>query len=381
MSTYAVVGLQSGDESKGKISDYLLQKMDGAVRYSGSCNTGATVVVDGVKHKCHHLPVSVIQNKPTFIASDCLIDPTRLLQELDVYAKLGFDVDNNFFISPDCHIITSEHVERDIAAEGSGLGVGSTKRGVSPAASDKYGRKGKKLETVKEFIPYFYDIGNELNERLTKGQKILMEGSQGALLDINHGFTYPHISTTSNIAQMAYVSTGISPKHHQYTCGVFKPYVTKVGTGPFLTEINEPAINQYIVDKGAEFGTTTGRRRKVGWLDLPMLRYAIQINAADALAMCKFDVIEGMNIKVCVGYRNPKGRFLTNVPVIKSELNHCTPVYDTYNNIDLKTMVELVEDATNVRIDYISTGPERNATLDMDNFRFTNGKIDWEYVR
>lgn len=360
-----VVGLQSGDEGKGKICDSLMSQYDICVRYSGSCNTGATVWVDGTKYKFHHLPVSLLQHKPAYIASACLLDPEKLLKEIEVYRALGIDVDRLLRISPDCHVITAKHISLDTAAENSEAAVGSTKRGVGPCASDKFGRRGIRLESLPEFEKYFADIGMLVDTHFQNGESVLFEGSQGTLLDVDHGLTYPNISTTSNIAGAACASVGMGPTLIDGVLGVFKPYITKVGKGPFPTEIKDEAIANMMVEKGQEFGTTTGRKRNVGWLDIPMLKYAIQRNGCTQLALTKFDVLEGMDISVCVGYKL-NGEILKNIPVKKGDLLKAEPIYHSIKQARVENIIELVETMTGISVRFISTGPDRNELLERE---------------
>lgn len=358
MTNTVVVGLQFGDEGKGKICDYLMKDHDICVRYSGSCNTGATVIVDGTKYKFHHIPVSVIYNKPAYIASQCLLSPSRLLEEIHTYEGLGFDIKNLLKISPDCNIIRPEHVQKDIDKETAKISaVGSTKSGVSPCASDKYGRDGVKIGTLNEFSKYFVNVSAEINDHITDGKSILFEGSQGTLLDIDHGFVYPYISTTSNVAAAACVSTGIGPTKIDKVVGIFKAYMTKVGRGPFPTYINQEKEANYIVEKGFEYGTTTGRRRNVGWLDIPLLKYACNINGVTELAMTKFDVLEGIEKFIATSYDK-------EMPVWKNDIYDRRPILDRVDNdITAEQFADIIEALVGIKISLIGTGPERNQII------------------
>lgn len=366
MTNTVVVGLQFGDEGKGKICDYLMQEHDVCVRYSGSCNTGATVIVDGNKYKFHHIPVSIIYNKPAYIASQCLLSPQRLMDEINIFKKLGFDVDSNLRISPDCNIIRPEHVQRDMDKEKTLVGVGSTKSGVSPCASDKYGRDGVKICTVKEFEKYFADVSQEINARIKKNQNILFEGSQGTLLDIDHGFVYPFISTTSNIAAAACVSTGIGPTKINKVIGIFKAYMTKVGKGPFPTKIIDEETANKIIEKGFEYGTTTGRKRDVGWLDIPLLKYACDVNGVTELAMTKFDVLKGMKKLVAWNYKDnhyfQSGTGLI-VPGWKEDIFGCEPILSEVSVDDALDYAAFIESEVGVPITLVGDGPERHQII------------------
>ena len=356
MVNTVVVGLQFGDEGKGKICDHLMQEHDACVRYSGSCNTGATVIVDGKKYKFHHIPVSVIHNKPAYIASQCLLNPQRLMDEINVFKNLGFNVDANLFISPDCNIITAEHIQKDAAKETSHAAVGSTKSGVSPCASAKYGREGIKIGLLQEFNKYIVDVSKDINDRIRHGQSILFEGSQGTLLDIDHGFVYPCISTTSNIAAAACVSAGVGPTKIGRVVGIFKAYMTKVGKGPFPTKIRDEDIANKIIEKGFEYGTTTGRKRDVGWLDIPLLKYACDINGVTELAMTKFDVLEGMKKFVAWNYDK-------DLPVWKDDIFECKPVLSEISIDTALDYAAFIESEIGIPINLVGIGPERHQII------------------
>jgi adenylosuccinate synthase len=333
-----------------------MQEHDVCVRYSGSCNTGATVIVEQKKYKFHHIPVSVIYNKPAYIASQCLLNPQRLMEEINIFKKLGFNIDANLFISPDCNIITAEHIQRDAAKEISHAAVGSTKSGVSPCASDKYGREGIKIGLLPEFKQYFVDVSRDINSRMANGQNILFEGSQGTLLDVDHGFVYPCISTTSNIAAAACVSTGIGPTKINRVVGIFKAYMTKVGKGPFPTKIRDEEIANKIIEKGFEYGTTTGRKRDVGWLDIPLLKYACSINGVTELAMTKFDVLEG--IKKFIAWNYDK-----EFPIWKDDIYECNPILSEIATDIATDYAAIIESEIGIPITIIGNGPERHQII------------------
>jgi len=355
-----VVGLQSGDEGKGKICDYLMKTHDVCVRYSGGPNTGATVWVGGKKYKFHHIPVGILHNKPCYLAAGMYIDPERLSKEIKDLETAGFPISKLLGISPDCHVITRNHIIRDNEAEDSGKGVGSTRRGISPCATDKYGRKGIKIGSMKEFSPFFRDIPYVLNDCIYKGCSILFEGSQGTLLDIDHGTNYPHISTSSNVAGAACSSAGVGPTKIDRVIGVTKAYMTKVGTGPFPTEINsDDLVAQKIVENGNEYGTTTGRKRKVGWIDLPALRYAVTINGCTELAMTKFDIIENLQIMACKTY-DIDGVICHAMPMNKELLYNAKPNYVLFEPNQKESFIKYVEDSVDCKVGFFSTGPERD---------------------
>ena len=354
-----VVGLQYGDEAKGKITDYLAKDFDVVVRYNGSCNTGATVWNNSIKYKFHHIPVGLLQNKICYIAPPCLIDPAKFLEEISHLKEQGIQVDGKLFISPLCHVITQDHISRDCATEQTLNGVGSTKRGVSPCASDKYARVGKRLfecDLADKISPYFADVSQDLNCILDSEGKILFEGAQGTLLDIDHGF-YPFVSTSSNTAGAAPAACGIGPQNITNVVGVFKPYMTYVGNGFFATEVKNDSDNDLIVQRGYEYGTTTGRRRRVGWLDLPLLKYACKVNGVTELALAKVDVLEGMRVKYCVAYKSPEGVFLNN-PMLRDTNNYVQEYVEEI--FDIGGLVNLVESYVGVKVKYISYGKDRS---------------------
>lgn len=342
-----VVGLQHGDEGKGGVCDFLMKDHDICVRYSGGPNTGATVQVGEKSYKFHHIPVGVLQNKPSYIAAGCVIDGFRLQREILDLEELGVNVTSNLKISPDCHKILREHVERDEEREESKAhAVGSTKRGVGPSMEDKFGRRGRRLRDARlgefDFKSYWADVPAELNRLMHDGKSILFEGTQGTELDIDHG-DYPNISTSSNVAGYACASSGVGPTNINRVLGVFKPYLTKVGTGNFPTEISDKyAQADELVKKGHEYGTTTGRKRKVGWLDIPALKRAIMINGCTDLAMTKFDVLEGTEFFVGEDY-----------------FDNGKPFYKRFDNPSREEFVKYLTKTLGVKVKYLSTGPSR----------------------
>lgn len=340
-----VVGLQHGDEGKGKICDVLMKDHDICVRYSGGPNTGATVWAHDTKYKFHHIPVGVLWNKPAYIAAGCLIDPEKFEAEASALESVGIHLKDLLKISPNCHIISHTHIIEDRAIEDEGGGVGSTKRGIMPCSRDKYARRGRTAEYIMGNNPlrkYFADVPTELNREIGVSKSILFEGTQGTELDIDHG-DYPNISTSSNVAGAACTSTGVGPTHIDRVVGVFKPYVTKVGTGSFPTEITNPDIANLLVYQGEEYGTTTGRKRKVGWLDIPALKRAIMINGCTELAITKLDVLGSVELgfpwKICVSYDDDG-----------------YPVYKYSDQVDL---MPFLNKELGVKVKYLSTGPSR----------------------
>lgn len=361
MTNTVLVDIQLGDCGKGKIADYLMAEHDICVRYSGGPNTGTTVWINNIKYKLHHLPVGLLRNKPSYIASACLINPAKLMKEIIDLRQLGFDVEKNLKISPYCHVITQEHIDRDTANETSGInagGVGSTKQGISPCSQDKYARKGSRLIDHKGFDHLFADISLELNRAIHDGKSILFQSSQGTMLDIDHG-NYPFVSTTSCVAGAAPMACGIGPQFIDKVVGVFKPYLTYVGTGNFPTEITDESVNTLIAERGQEYGTTTGRRRRIGWLDLPALAYACRVNGVQELAITKWDIMRDISIMYsdrCL-LEDSASIHLPYDKKYKACLKEAGEVLDLVEIItrDLKEIYNL-----DVKLKYISTGKDRD---------------------
>lgn len=350
-----------GDSGKGKIVDYLAEKFDIIVKGSGGCNTGASVEIDGKRFKFHHLPVSVLRNKLSFIASPCLLYLPKLQDEIEYAKSLGMD-DGNLKISPNCHIITEDHVLRDCAAESGGNGIGSTKKGISPCSSDKYARKGIRLESYKNFERYFADVPYELNKNINNGKSILFAGTQGFWLD-PESLTYPYVSTTS-VTSAAMCISGIPPTKINEIVGVAKCYSTYVGNGPFITEIKDEQLNEKIAQLGNEFGTTTKRRRRIGYLNLPALKYACTVNGCTSIALTKSDVLVGIKTKCCVAYELD-GKIIDRIPMCKNDYYHCMPIYE---DVEVKTgeeFISIVENFVGIPVKYFSFGPERNQIREL----------------
>jgi adenylosuccinate synthase len=351
-----LVGLQAGDESKGHATGHVMRSADICCRFSGSCNTGATVVTEtGQKFKFHHLPVGIAVNKPSYIGSACLIDPRRLADEIAQYKAFGFDVDTNLRISPDAHIISPEHIERDTENENSGKGVGSTKRGVAFCASDKALRVGRTIDSLPEFDRYISDVPYELNVAADNGKHIVFEGSQGFELDVDQG-NYPFVSSTNNVSGAICSSCGIAPNRVDRVVGVLKSYSTYVGTGPYITEIHDEALNSLIVDRGHEYGTSTGRRRRVGYINIPMLKRACMVNGCTELFLSKSDVLIGLKgVKYCVAY-DIDGALTDRVPLKRADYWRAKPIYE---QVDVRTgreFIAIIEEATKIPVKYFSFG-------------------------
>ncbi|HDJ89792.1 MAG TPA: adenylosuccinate synthase, partial [Thermoprotei archaeon] len=376
MPCIVVVGLQWGDEGKGKIVDILAEKSDAVVRFNGGSNAGHTVIVNNIKYVFHLIPSGALQGKKLIIGNGVVIDPIQLYSEIMFLKRNGIEVD--LTISDRAHIVLPHHKFLDSCLDtGDGVKIGTTRRGIGPTYSDKMSRRyglrmgeyiGPKFKNILErivrekidilklygfkesFREYFDKVYSEysfyaerlkkyvsnttyiINEMIDKGKTILFEGAQGTLLDIDHG-TYTYVTSSNTIAGAVCTGSGISPKKIDKIVGVFKAYVTRVGLGPFPTEIKEKETANRIRSIGNEFGATTGRPRRIGWLDLVALKYAEKINHTDFLAITKIDVLGGINrIKICVKYVL-NGR---ETEIFPSILNNVKPKY-----IELKGWREL----------------------------------------
>jgi adenylosuccinate synthase len=359
-----LVDLQYGDCGKGRIADYLMQSNDVCVRYSGGPNTGTTVYINGNKIVLHHLPVGLLSNKPSYIASTCLVNPLKLLEEINYIKSLGYNVDNNLFISPFCFVITEKHIEIDKWKETTTNGVGSTQQGISPCSADKYSRTGIQLfesQYAHLFSKYFCDVSKKLHIEMNNHKNILFQSSQGTLLDIEHG-VYPYLSTTSNTAQAAYYSCGIGiyTPFDTDVVGVIKPYVTYLGNNnKFITEVDDIRSRDWIIVNGHEYGSTTGRPRRIGWLDLPALDYACRLNGVEYVAITKVDILkEFEDYKVCVGYEDNKTFY--NVK-LKEEVK---PIYKTFSKFEVSSLLEVIKDYIGIPVKLISHGRDRSSHME-----------------
>ena len=354
----AIVDLQWGDNGKARLVDYLMFEYDAAVKTNGGPNSGGRIVIGDKTYKLHNIPASILRNKPSYIAQTCLINPVKLLEEIEYLKNEGFDVQNNLKISPYAHVITKKHILADIKKEETGEGVGSTKQGISPCSVDKYGRQGTRLfecDEAKQFEKYFVDVSAEINNLHQKGKDVLLQTSQGTMLDPDWG-NYPYVSTTSNTAPAAALGTGIAPYLVQKVIGIFKPYTTIVSTQPFPLEIKDQKLSDLIVERGGEYGTTTGRKRRIGWLSLPLLQYACRVNGVTELAITKGDVLEGLPYRIDQGYWSDKDPLY---------LQNYKPQLDlVYKQFSYKQFIKdynyAFEHRRMPQIKYVSNGAERN---------------------
>jgi adenylosuccinate synthase len=366
-----VVGAQWGDEGKGKIVDLLAQESDLVCRYQGGPNAGHTIIVDGETFKIRQVPSGVVSGKRSLIGAGCVVDPEVLLGELDELADRGLDP-SIVAVSGNAHLIMPWHVAIDQASERrlGKLQIGTTRRGIGPCYADKASRIGIRVQDVldakilrqkievalaekniwlervyevepfdleevagryegyaKRLRPYVADTSLIVDHALRDGDHVLFEGAQATLLDLDHG-TYPFVTSSSTIAANAAAGIGIGPTRIDRVLGVAKAYVTRVGEGPFPTEI-ESAEQERVRELGGEFGTVTGRIRRCGWLDLVALRYAVRVNGITSLALTKLDVLSDFaELPVCVAYRLPSGEQTAEFPAHQSDFHGAEPVYE-----------------------------------------------------
>ncbi len=422
MSAIVLIGAQWGDEGKGKVTDFLAEQADMVVRYQGGNNAGHTVVVDDQVFKLHLIPSGILYGeKQCLIGNGVVIDPAVLLEELDALRKQGVGT-SQLRISPRAHIIFPYHCSIDQAEEdykGSGK-IGTTNRGIGPAYTDKAARVGIRLaelldpEELEEKLRYAVDFKNRqltgvyqsaeridygqileeytgyarkleqyladvsvlVNEAIDQGQKVLFEGAQGTLLDLDHG-TYPYVTSSHPIAAAACTGAGLGPTKISKVIGVAKAYITRVGEGPFPTELHDE-LGVLIRERGGEFGTTTGRPRRCGWYDAVIARYAARINGLSYLAITKLDVLSGLDtLKICVGYECD-GEVITEFPASLKKMARCMPVYkefpgwqeDITGATDFSQLpqnardyVKHLEELSGVPVAILGVGPGRKQTL------------------
>jgi adenylosuccinate synthase len=415
-----IVGAQWGDEGKGKIVDLLAHESDLVGRYQGGPNAGHTIVADGETYKIRQVPSGIVAGKPSAIGSGCVVDPAVLTDEIAELEARGLVTEGLLFVSGNAHLVMPWHVALDGARERrlGRLQIGTTRRGIGPAYADRATRIGirvqdlldpkilrQKIELaaaeknvwlervyeiapfdVEEIVethldlaarlgPYVADTSLLVDRALRRGERVLFEGAQGTLLDLDHG-TYPFVTSSSPIAAGAAVSFGIGPNRIDDVVGVAKAYVTRVGEGPFPSEIEGPA-KERVRRVGQEFGTVTGRERRCGWLDLVALRFAVRLNGITSLALTKLDVLCGFEeIPVCVRYRLPDGTETDEFPAHQSDFHHCRPVFETLAGWDgeidatlppaARAYVEHVEAALGVPVSLVGTGAARERVLALD---------------
>jgi adenylosuccinate synthase len=421
MANIIVVGAQWGDEGKGKVVDFLSERFDVVARYQGGNNAGHTVVVGDDKIVLHLIPSGVLRKgKTCVLGNGVVIDLSELIQEMDQLERLHVRFEDHFFISRRAHLVLPYHKLLDVAHEQrAARKIGTTGRGIGPAYVDKMARVGIRvgdlhqpalfkerlsqnlaekraqfpesralaaLEPDRMFhdhLKHYERIQNHLADAslvldrlMREGKKVLFEGAQGTLLDVDLG-TYPYVTSSSATAGGACTGTGVSPKRIHGVLGICKAYTTRVGEGPFPTELADE-IGDQIRERGAEFGATTGRPRRTGWFDGVGVRYAVRVNGLDALALMKLDVLDGLEtLQVCTAYRY-RGELLTEFPNETDILAECEPVYETLpgwtdNTVGIVDEAKLpancqaylrrLEAVAGVPLGLISTGPRRDQTI------------------
>jgi adenylosuccinate synthase len=413
-----IVGAQWGDEGKGKIVDLLASESDLVCRYQGGPNAGHTIVVEDETYKIRQIPSGIVRGKACAIGAGCVVDPDVLIGELDELEARGHTTTGLVFISGNAHLIMPWHVALDGARERrlGKLQIGTTRRGIGPAYADKATRIGirvqdlldpkilrpkielavaetniwlervyglgafdadevvaRALDQADRLGPYVADTSLLVDRALREGRRILFEGAQGTLLDLDHG-TYPFVTSSSPIAAGAAVSFGIGPNRIDEVVGVAKAYVTRVGEGPFPSEIEGPA-QERVRALGGEFGTVTGRQRRCGWLDLVALRFAVRVNGITSLALTKLDVLSTFaEIPVCARYGLPDGSETDDFPAHQSDFHHCRPVWEELpgwqSELDgdelpdaARRYVSFVEEALGVPVTLVGTGAAREHVL------------------
>ncbi len=417
-----VIGTQWGDEGKGKIVDLLTENVDAVVRFQGGHNAGHTLVIDGEKTVLHLIPSGILrENVQCLIGNGVVLSPEALLKELVGLEARGVPARDRLRISPSCPLILSYHVALDQAREKARgkAAIGTTGRGIGPAYEDKVSRRGLRLADMfhrelfsaklgevldyhnfvlknyykaapvdfqrvleqslawaEELRPMMADVTTLLHNFQVKGQNMLFEGAQGALLDIDHG-TYPFVTSSNTTAGGAATGTGIGPRDLDYVLGITKAYTTRVGAGPFPTELFDK-MGEHLARRGHEFGSTTGRARRCGWFDAVALRRSNQINSVSGLCITKLDVLDGLDtIRICVGYRC-NGEDHSSPSLTAEMLDGCEPVYEDMPGWQSSTVgvkhyddlpsaardyLKRIEEIVGVPIDIVSTGPDREETI------------------
>ena len=422
MANIVIVGTQWGDEGKGKIVDLLADVADVVVRFQGGNNAGHTMVVNGEQFISHLVPSGILQKKTCYIGNGVVVDPKVLIDEMEYLLCRGIDISpEKLKISALAHIIMPYHSQMDVARESlKGKNkIGTTGRGIGPCYEDKVSRQGIRLvelidpELFRERLlavideknfylqqylsssavdfqavldvfnqyaerlkPHVANISVELHEAIMAGKQLLFEGAQGTHLDIDHG-TYPFVTSSNTVAGNACCGSGVGPKHITGVMGIVKAYTTRVGQGPFPSELFDDIGNR-IQQKGAEFGATTGRKRRCGWLDMVVLNNAVRLNGLTSLAITKLDVLGGLDtLSICTGYAY-KDKILKEFPANLKMLSECRPVYETLpgwsediSNIrrreelpkNTRNYLSRIEELTQTPIGIISVGPGRDETI------------------
>jgi len=418
-----VIGTQWGDEGKGKVVDWLTDHAQGVVRFQGGHNAGHTLVIGGKKTVLHLIPSGILrEGVACYIGNGVVVSPQALLEEIDTLHKAGVDVASRLRISEACPVILPYHVAVDQAREAArgSAKIGTTGRGIGPCYEDKVARRAVRLQdlfhrerlaaklgevldfhnfvlkhyfrapvvdfaqTLDEALhlaerirPMIADVPRLLYEANRDGNNLLFEGAQGTLLDVDHG-TYPFVTSSNCLAGAASAGAGVGPHTLHAVLGITKAYTTRVGSGPFPTELDD-AIGKHLATKGNEFGSTTGRARRVGWFDAAALKRSIQINGVTGLCVTKLDVLDGVeDVRIAVGYRMPDGSVADILPVGAESLQTVEPVYEEMPGWKESTQgvcdwdrlpanaqryLKRIEALCEVPVDMISTGPDRDETI------------------
>ncbi len=427
MANVVVVGAQWGDEGKGKIVDWLSVEADVVVRFQGGHNAGHTLVIDGVTYKLALLPSGIVRpGKLSVIGNGVVVDPHHLVGEIARLKEQGVDVSPaNLKIADNVPLILSLHRDLDAHREeaaSEGVKIGTTKRGIGPAYEDKVGRRAIRLQDLAEpgtldekiarllahhnplrrglgldaidpaairaelmavaaqILPYMDAVWDLLSRERRAGKRILFEGAQGALLDVDHG-TYPYVTSSNTVAANAATGSGLGPRAIGYVLGIAKAYTTRVGGGPFPTELHDE-IGQLIGDRGREFGTNTGRRRRCGWFDAALTRQVVRTCGIDGVALTKLDILDGFEeIKVCAHYRLD-GEIIDHLPASQSAQARVEPVYESIPGWEGTTggarswadlpaqaikYVRRIEELIEAPVALLSTSPERDDTILVHN--------------
>jgi adenylosuccinate synthase len=425
--TAVIVGAQWGDEGKGKIVDVLSESFPVVARYAGGHNAGHTVIIDGKKFILQLVPSGVLRpGCRGVIGNGVVLDPMALLKEIGNLRAAGISIDGNLFVSNRAHVILPYHRMIELAAENAPgrVKIGTTSRGIGPAYEDKMGRRGLRVSDLldlkllqihienacreknmiahalfnsepldadkmyaeyaqasEQIKPFVCDTAALLNKALLAGESVMFEGAQGTMLDIDHG-TYPFVTSSSATSGGAVTGTGVAPTAIDTVVGVTKAYCTRVGEGPFPSEAHDKMSDQ-LRARGNEFGAVTGRPRRCGWLDLPLLRYAVMINGISWLVVTKLDVLDMLaEIPVCVGYK-VSGKKTADIPAQDSGYAKIQPIYEKMPGWETSTQgitkleklpkpareyLKFIEKETGAKIGMVSTGPDREQTIFVDEF-------------
>ncbi len=422
MANVVVIGSQWGDEGKGKIVDWLSERADVVVRFQGGHNAGHTLVIDGVTYKLSLLPSGIVRKgKLSIIGNGVVVDPWALMLEIDNIRKLGVEVSpKNLRVAENCPLILPLHRNLDqVREQAAGKAkIGTTGRGIGPAYEDKTARRAIRVGDLADtdvladkvdallfhhnallrglnmpevdraallqelndmaplLLPYATTVWQDLDNMRRKGNRILFEGAQGTMLDIDHG-TYPYVTSSNTVAGQAAIGSGQGPNAINYVLGITKAYTTRVGSGPFPTELTD-AVGEELGAKGREFGVVTGRKRRCGWFDAVLVRQAVKVNGITGIALTKLDVLDGQKeLKVCVGY-DIDGTRIDHLPASTVRQSRVTPIYETMEGWQESTQgarswaelpataikyIRRIEELIEAPVALLSTSPERDDTI------------------